>query len=299
MKIAPSDTLTQRAVSASVRAPSSTNEPDYDSFFSLPTDKHNARGFGRKVYGVCSIVRRDFLEATRARVRTVDWDQEGRIQIIETAATEDGRWPKLSLWNVYAVNGTENPYKDSETGKVVGTRHDRKRQVHRLMLEECQRLEKEGFAVVLAGDMNIARARIDGFPNLRTRPETHVRNREDFDGKFFEDEAGLKAVDTFRLLHPEEKRYTYFPRGGPFGYSCDRVDLIMCSKSLSGNVVEAGMLDTPAERGPSDHVPLFARFEFGKGGIQTAGESGSTKTKSQESASCKAPECTSSASPGR
>jgi len=261
VKIDPDDTATQRAVERAVRPSDvSSDEPDYRAFFCLPRDKYNARAFGRKVYGVCSIVRADFLSETRATVRTVDWDLEGRFQIIETEAA--GGRPPLSIWNIYAVNGTDLPYKDPQTGEVTGTRHDRKLAVHKLLLEECKDLERRGFAVILAGDLNIARATIDGHPKLRTRPEQHVRNRADFNKKFSDDSEGLRAVDTFRHLHPDEKRYTYHPRGGPFGYSCDRVDLIFCSGSLADNVVSAGMLDTPAERGPSDHVPLFATFSF-------------------------------------
>jgi len=258
VKINPDDTATQRAVERAVRDDTKGAEPDYRAFFCLPRDKYNARGFGRKVYGVCSIVRADFLEETNAKVRTVDWDLEGRIQIVETEAVNG--WPKLSIWNIYAVNGTDNPYKDPKTGAVVGTRHDRKLKVHRLIMEESKRLETEGYAVVLAGDLNIARARIDGYPNLRTKPEQHVKNRADFNKKFFDDPQGFRGVDTFRHSHPSEKRYTYFPRGGPFGYSCDRVDLIVCSDGLKQNITAAGMLDTPADRGPSDHVPLFVEF---------------------------------------
>lgn len=264
VKINPEDLQTQRAVSRSVRAPPNSSEPDYTAHFCLPGDKYNARGFGRKVYGVCSIVRSDFLETHHARVRTVEWDLEGRFQIIETEGGESGM-PKLSIWNIYAVNGTDNPYKDPVTGAVTGTRHDRKLAVHALLLTECKRLESERYAVILAGDLNIARGVLDGFPNLRTFPEQHSRNRADFNEKFFESEDGLKGLDTFRHLHGDERRYTYHPRGEPFGCSCDRVDLIICSRSLEKSLTGAGMLDTPAERGPSDHCPLYASFAFGDG----------------------------------
>ena len=64
VKINPEDSATIRAVEKAVRRPSS--EPcdayDYEAHFCLPSDKYNARGFGRKVYGVCSIVRKDFSE---------------------------------------------------------------------------------------------------------------------------------------------------------------------------------------------------------------------------------------------
>lgn len=262
VKIAPTDIATQNAVRHALSAGSSTTEPDYEAHFVLPTDPHNARGFGRKVHGVCSIVRSDFASSSALRFRTVDWDAEGRFSIVEIDGGPETNWPKLSIWNVYAVNGTEFDYRSPETGVVVGTRHDRKLEVQRLMSEEVRRLETEGYGVVLAGDMNIARDVRDGFPRLRTKPHQHVLNRKDFTSKFFDAEQGLGMVDSFRELHGEERRYTYFSRGVKWGESCDRVDYVICSAGLRASLVEADMLDSEAERGSSDHVPVFASFSF-------------------------------------
>lgn len=176
---------------------------------------------------------------------------------------------------------------------MTGTRHDRKLEVHKLLAAECRKLETDGFAVILAGDINIAVARIDGFPNLRTFPPQHCINRADFKRHFLEDETlssngageeapeqqsdaaepdrtlhepcGLGMVDTFRHLHPETSGYTYYPRGRSFGESCDRVDMILISKSLQDTLMSAGMHETPAERGTSDHVPLYAKLRLSDG----------------------------------
>lgn len=226
-------------------------------------------------------MRKDFSEVFVERMRTVDWDAEGRFSVIETKANLS--MPRLAIFNVYAVNGTDYPHKDSSMGEVKGSRHDRKLEVHRLLQLECRRLEREGFEVIIAGDINIARARIDGHPNLRTFPYQHVLNRQDFSQRFLDDpdasdstkrdckdddgndaeDRSLAMIDTFRSLHPSEKGYSYYPRGKAFGESCDRVDMILCSRSLESSCVEAGMLATPADRGPSDHVPIFATFYFG------------------------------------
>ncbi|KAM0714055.1 hypothetical protein Q7P37_011019 [Cladosporium fusiforme] len=281
VKVNPTDTSTQNAVSRAVKRAASEPEtnPDYAAHFCLPTDKYNATGFGRKVYGVCSIVRKDFADKYVKCMRTVDWDAEGRFSVIETKAGLD--IPRLAIFNVYAVNGTDYPYKDSQTGKVTGTRHDRKLEVHRLLQMECRKLEQEGFRVIIAGDINIARARIDGHPNLRTFSHQHVLNRLDFCRRFLDEpeasdptsrngkdddrdegSPSLGMIDTFRSLHPEQKGYSYYPRGKTFGESCDRVDMILCSRSLASTCAEAGILATPAERGPSDHVPIYAAFKF-------------------------------------
>ena len=283
VKISPDDTATKRAVEKAVRR--QHGEPDdaceYEAHFCLPSDKYNARGFGRKVYGVCSVVRKDFSERFVERVRPVRWDVEGRFLVIETKAV--GRIPKLAIFNIYAVNGTDNVYKDPASGQVVGTRHDRKLQVHALLQAECRDLESRDFGIVLAGDINVARAYIDGYPNLRTFPKQHCLNRANFEARFFTDpqrrvasiarnssepqdenagDAGLGMIDTFRHLHPEQKSYTYYPRTKSFGESCDRVDMILISRSLKDNLKAAGMHETASERGPSDHIPLFARLEF-------------------------------------
>lgn len=286
VKINPDDASTISAVEKSIqRQPHEPpDSPSYTAHFCLPTDSHNARGFGRKVYGVCSLIRSDFYLQHVVRVRPVDWDREGRFLVVETKGS--GLVPKLALINVYAVNGTENPYKDPETGEVRGTRHERKLRVHALLQEECRRLEAEGFGIVVAGDVNVARTARDGYPNLRTWPKQHCLNREDFEGRFFASHvegevsssepgtgehrlspdrpSGLGMIDTFRHLHPEKHGYTYYPRTKTFGESCDRVDMILVSKELKRNLKEAGMHETPADRGPSDHVPLFARLDFQK-----------------------------------
>ncbi|KAK6438020.1 hypothetical protein LTR95_005781 [Oleoguttula sp. CCFEE 5521] len=282
VKIRADDTQTRRAVQRAVsrQAGEAEGTPDYVAHFTLPNDPHNARGFGGKVYGVCSIMRKGFSDKYVERVRDVTWDQEGRFSVIETKAV--GNVPKMAIYNVYMVNGTDNPYKDALTGEVKGTRHDRKLAVHALLADECRKLVSEGYEVIVAGDINIARAPIDGYPNLRTSPQQHTLNRQDFERRFFGKVnldalaagnraeglaaghppiTGLGMVDAFRQLHPNTRAYSYYPRGRPFGSSCDRVDMILCTPRLAASCT-ASILATPGHRGPSDHVPIQASFAF-------------------------------------
>jgi exonuclease III len=240
----------------------------------------------------------------------------------------------LALLNVYAVNGTAALYLDPATGRPnhnhshPQTRHDHKRAFHTRLRDECLALQARGFAVVVAGDLNVARSAWDGYPNLRTWPSEHVVNRADFNARFFgrgdceragvalrdlprydgdsggkgggrdgdaggervdgaegkQDrdwgesgpgggtgtigerkegrEACLDAVDVFRALHGAERRYTYYPRTREWGTSCDRVDMVFVSRALweAGRVLGTGILDTPQERGLSDHVPLWVEI---------------------------------------
>ncbi|KAI0017087.1 Endonuclease/exonuclease/phosphatase [Xylariomycetidae sp. FL0641] len=289
VKIKNGDERTQSAVRTAVNDDGADTTgsrdagPAYVVHFTLPRDPHNARGFGGRLYGVAAVVRRDLpIE----RIREVDWDLEGRVQVLELAATATPKRMKVAPVNVYAVNSTANPYRDPATGLPAGTRHGRKRAVHSALRDEALRLQERGFAVVIAGDLNVARDARDGFPNLRTWPHEHVVNRADFEGKFFRgpgeghdegngDEQSFDGIDAFRLLHGAERRYSYHPRGRPWGSSCDRVDLVIVSRRLGRQVRAAGICDNPRDRGPSDHCPVWV--EIGPEGEEdVAGDGGAS-----------------------
>lgn len=246
------DTATQRRLQSAANEGVTSDEPCYTLHVSLPRDKYNATGFGGKVHGVATLIRDDVVANVRA-TRRPDWDLEGRVLIHELN-------PGLVIINGYWVNGTTNPYRDPATGKVVGTRHDHKLRFHNMMLAEACKFEEEGKYVVLIGDMNIARARIDGYPNLRTTPVQHVTNRADFNAKFFTEETGLRGIDVFRHIHGDTRKYSYRPRGKQWGDSGDRVDLCIVSRQLVEElnaVTDTDICDNAIDRGHSDHVPLW------------------------------------------
>lgn len=255
VKIAPNDNKTPRLLRRVINTPECGEDPPtpmtrlYDTHLCLPRDKYNAIGFGGKVYGVCTFIRQDI--ASEAVVKTVDWDLEGRVQVIELPNSA------LTLFNIYAVNGTLNDYRDPNSGKVIGTRHDRKKAFHSHLANEVSMYEDKGWKVIIAGDLNISRTPIDSFPQLRMASE-HVANRADFEGKLI---SKLGMLDTFRLIHGEKRKFSYRPRNKPWGAGGDRVDLMLASKGLREAVKEADVLDTELERGPSDHVPLLVAIE--------------------------------------
>lgn len=191
-----------------------------------------------------------------SHTRTVEWDLEGRVLITEL--------PSLGIvvFNVYAVNGTANPYRDPSSGKVVGDRHMRKRIFHAEFRDECAEYEKQGWQVVVAGDLNISQTPLDSFPDLRMGKE-HVRNREHFRECFIQgkEKGGLGMKDTFREIKGEERKFSYRPRGRVWGDGMDRVDLILASRGMK--VRDADILDEELERGRSDHVPLWVEVEVG------------------------------------
>ena len=267
-KIARKDIKTQDAVRAAINTSTSSNigEPTYEAHFTLPNDPHNAKGprGSGKVYGVFSILRSDLAPKYSMNVRTVDWDAEGRISVVEVNTPE----AKFAVFNIYAVNGTDNPYCDPKTGVQKGTRHDRKLAVHRLLAEECKTLEEAGWHILLGGDMNVAPDARDGYPKLRTFPVQHTLNRSDFHSKFLQgkdnSKQGFGGIDVWRQQHGEERRYTYHSRGREWGTSCDRVDYFIDGRKLwdAGLIKGSGVLDSEAERGPSDHVPIWVDITF-------------------------------------
>ena len=185
------------------------------------------------------------------KVRGVEWDLEGRVLLIEM--------PRLDLVvvNVYAINGTTSDYRDPKSGKVVGTRHDRKRAFHALLAGEVKGYEQQGWEVLVAGDINISRAKVDSFPQLRMGEE-HVKNRADFEERIIR-EIGM--IDTFRLKQGMMEKYSYRPTNKPWGSGGDRVDMILVTRGVREHVEEADILDSAEERGPSDHVPLYLKLQ--------------------------------------
>jgi exonuclease III len=293
VKIAHTDEQTQDAVRKAIKTPlpeesttHHTDRPLYQVHFILPTDLHNARGPGRsgKVYGVCSLVRRDLYMTYKITMRTVDWDSEGRISVLELRSKTTKA--KVAIFNIYAVNGTDNPYRDPATGAYKGTRHDRKRKFLRLLAQECKELEDQGWDVLLAGDMNVAPDKRDGYPKLRIFPQAHVINRVEFHDKLLGGSGKAKdaftGVDVWREMHPDERRYTYFSKGRKWGSSCDRVDYFIAGKKAweKGCVTACGIMDTEEDMEPSDHVPIWADFEIKEGnerGTERADKDGEIK----------------------
>lgn len=273
VKIKLGDETTMRAVRKAVASKTGSNTPGYETHFCLPSRKYTHRGSGARVYGVCTLIRSDFADAYVERTEQVTWDTEGRFLVTYTRKIGDR--PRMAIWNVYMVNGTTLPYRDPVSGEIIGTRHDRKLEVHALLQQHCHRLQDEGYSVVIAGDINVARTPLDGHPNLRTFPVQHIANRVDFEQRFLatinsssamqiekSEEYPLGMIDTYRELHASAKGYTYYSRHVPFRESCDRVDMILASNSLKQSCVAAGMHENELDRGPSDHVPIFAKFHF-------------------------------------
>lgn len=211
--------------------------------------------------------------AASSTTKSVDWDLEGRVLITELQ--DHG----IVVFNIYAVNGTTNPYRDPNSGKTIGDRHMRKRIFHTELRNECSRYESQGWDVVLAGDMNISQTPLDSYPQLRMGKE-HVINRQHFADTFMKrkDEEGFGMRDSFRKMHGRERKYSYRPPGKAWGEGMDRVDLILVSEEA--RIKRADILDSELERGRSDHVPLWVEVEVRSAGDEVKADE-EERTKSE------------------
>jgi exonuclease III len=269
VKISEIDTRMQSLVRRAVNPKEDRceEEPTYVVYFTLPRCTHDAGDFRRRLYGVCSIIRSDLYFKHVTKVRDVDWDSEGRVSVIEIHGDDmsDSAREKLIIYNIYAVNGTDHPYRDPHTGAPNGTRHRRKLLVHAFLMNECIEMESRGFRVIIIGDLNVAPSQLDGHPDLRTDPHQHVLNREDFNRRFLGGTDDMfDGVDVWRHMRGDERKYTYHPRWKHWGTSCDRVDLVIASTTMvkRGDVIGTEIWDSEKERGPSDHVPLSVDIRF-------------------------------------
>jgi exodeoxyribonuclease-3 len=221
--------------------------PGYTCELSLCRDPRNVRFRGGRAYGVATYVHHELAAAQHS----LAWDLEGRVLI--TTLPAHG----VAIVNVYAVNGTSKPYFDHELARIVGDRHAFKRRFNERLMEACAALRADGWSLVLIGDWNISRTKLDTYPRLRTEGP-HALARELFNERFI---PGLDLVDVFRELHPDARAYTWFSRAAlPGKLDAARVDFALLSRSLLPRVVSAGILSEPAQRFGSDHAPLYVRL---------------------------------------
>lgn len=167
------------------------SQPSYTAHFSLCKSTYGAKRFGVGTY-VSS--RFPYQYSTRE----VDWDAEGRVLIMTIPQL------KLAIVNVYALNGSEFPWKHPLTGQTKGTRNERKREFNRLLKAELRKMQDQGLKLILIGDWNISREKRDCFPRLRTE-EPHSQARKEFNEDFI---TSLSVVDSFREAHGDKRSYS-------------------------------------------------------------------------------------------
>ncbi|EJT97794.1 DNase I-like protein [Dacryopinax primogenitus] len=219
--------------------------PTYTAYWALNVSRR-----GQRRFGVCTLVAHPWVKRVR-RERTVGWDAEGRVHILEF----DG-W---ALVNVYALNGSDFPWVDPRMegdplAKVLPqkTRNERKREFNMLLLEEIQTMRARGLRPVLIGDFNISLAKVDCYPRLRTQ-HPHALARKQFNEVFI---PQAEVVDVYRAFHGSETAYSWFAKGKPVGSDAARVDYALVDRQLireKGEGREMGTGYGGKNVGKSDH----------------------------------------------
>lgn len=167
-------------------------------------------------------------------------------------AVHEGRVQVADCENFYLVNVyVPNSKRDLSRLKLRETEWDPE------LLNLLKELEKEK-PVVICGDFNAAHTEID-----LARPKTNHHNAgfTDEERKGVTNLLAAGFVDTFRALHPDEQRYTWWSHMGHarennVGW---RIDYFFISKSLKKNLKFAEIYENVTG---SDHCPVSIELEF-------------------------------------
>lgn len=206
------------------------NTPDYFQFYNSAERK----GYS----GTICFTKKEPLKVTNG-LGIDEFDHEGRVITLE--------YQNFFLVNVYTPNA------QAELKRI-----DFREAWDKAFLDYLLKLEKTK-PVIVCGDMNVAFQPID-LKNPKSN-EGHagysIQEREGF--KRYLD-AGF--IDTFRLLHPDEKdRYSWWSyrfkaRDKNIGW---RIDYFLVSKELKDKVIKADILDGIMG---SDHCPILLEVDI-------------------------------------
>ncbi len=172
------------------------------------------------------------------------YDDEGRVIIAD--------YGKFYFIELYVPNSGENPTPKEKP----------KRLPYRLVFEEDLRNElvklKKEKPIILTGDLNVAHEEID----LKNPDSNHnSAGFTDEERDAFSKLLSLGFVDTFRLLHPNEAKYSYWSyrfhaREKNAGW---RLDYFVVSEELKDKVKASEILN---DCYGSDHCPILLDIDL-------------------------------------
>lgn len=213
----------------------------------FPTDEMQRMGYatvmaGQKSYNGVAIVARRLMRNVRIGLLDATPDEDKRI----LSATIG----KIQIFSCYVPNGKSLESPDFET-KLAWLGRLRK---------TLDAWADPGKDVVVCGDFNIARDERDLFDPSLFVGQTHFHPREH---AALDEVLAFGLVDTFRQLHPEAGRYTWWDyRAGSFQKDLGmRIDYMFASKSLAARCQSVKLdVDERGKDKPSDHIPVVADF---------------------------------------
>jgi len=154
--------------------------------------------------------------------------------------------------SIYAPNGNPQP----------GPKFDYKLAWLERLRKHATALRKTGAPIVLAGDFNVAPTDIDIYPtkswgdNALVQPESRAAFRR---------LLGRSWTDAIRLLHPEQRIYTFWDYKR-LRWQRDaglRLDHLLLSENLCAAIVKAGVdRDVRGREGASDHAPAWIELNL-------------------------------------
>lgn len=164
---------------------------------------------------------------------------------------DEGRTITAEFEKFYLIN---NYFPNAQPGlKRIKYKED----YNRDLLAYAKKLEKKK-PVIICGDLNVAMEEID-----LARPKENVGEPGFSDEERYWGREYLKAglIDTFRHLHPEEKKYSWWSyRGGARGRNVGwRIDYILISEKLKSKLVSAEIRNDIMG---SDHCPVEIEINF-------------------------------------
>ncbi|WP_198304389.1 exodeoxyribonuclease III [Arcobacter vandammei] len=175
---------------------------------------------------------------------SVDILDEGRINEFHFSIKDKN----IALFNVYFPNGQSG---DERLEYKMGF-YDR-------FLEHCENLKKDGFSIIVCGDVNTAHEEIDlARPKANENTSGFLKMERDWITKFL----NHGYIDTFRLINGDIKdKYSWWSyranaRENNVGW---RIDYFYISDDLKDFVKDAYILDNIFG---SDHCPIALEIEI-------------------------------------
>ncbi len=176
--------------------------------------------------------------------QTVDILDEGRINEIHFTLNDK----KVAFFNIYFPNGQSS---DERLDYKMGF-YDR-------FLDYCETLKKDGFSLIVCGDVNTAHTEIDlARPKANENTSGFLQIERDWVSKFIN--SGF--IDTFRLVNGNKlDSYSWWSyranaRANNVGW---RIDYFFVSEDLKDCVKDAQIL---ADIEGSDHCPILLEIEL-------------------------------------
>ncbi len=186
----------------------------------------------------------DIMPFFSDKTLNVDILKEGRINEVHFNFNDK----KVAFFNVYFPNGQS---KDE--------RLNYKMQFYDRFLEHCENLKKEGFSIIICGDVNTAHKEIDlARPKANENTSGFLPMEREWITKFL----NHGYIDTFRHIKGDEPdNYSWWSyranaRVNNIGW---RIDYFYVSEDLKDNIIDAYILN---EYMGSDHCPIVLEIKL-------------------------------------